>query len=208
MPESGQATVEHVGLVTLAALLFAALAVATPVGGVGGDIAATIGGVFGRDSPSSAAAEPAQADTWAERRALVDGYMGAPLDEFLAYRESPGRDPGLDYSTDLCSAPLVGSTGASFDFTEPCLRHDFGYRNYDRLGIFSGAKDAVDRRFLADMNDHCEARLRGDRGRCHVWARVFYEAVRRLGHLSGHGGEADLSRAGRGSARRRRRRRR
>lgn len=185
--ESGQATVEHVGLVALAALFFAAVAVASPVVGIGGDVAAAIGGGFA-SPPAPAAAGPTPAETWAERRALVDEFMAAPLDEFLAYRESPGRDPGLDYSTDLCSAPLVGSTGASFDFTEPCLRHDFGYRNYDRLGIFSGEKGAVDRRFLADMNDHCEARPRGDRGRCHVWARVFYEAVRRLGHLTGHGG--------------------
>jgi hypothetical protein len=185
--DSGQASVEHVGIVTLVALLVAALAVATPVGGVGADVAAAIGGAFERGSPSSAAAEPRPADTWAERRALVDGYMDAPLGEFLAYRESPSRDPGLDYSTDLCSAPLVGSSGASFDFTEPCLRHDFGYRNYDRLGIFAAEKDAVDSRFLADMNDHCATRPPAERNRCHVWARVFYEAVHRLGHLSGHG---------------------
>jgi hypothetical protein len=113
--------------------------------------------------------------------------MAAPLAEFLAYRGSPARDPGLDYSTDLCSAPLVGSSGASFDFTEACLRHDFGYRNYDRLGIFAAAKDAVDRRFLADMSDHCATRPPVERTRCLAWARVFYEAVHRLGHLTGHG---------------------
>src|SRR5438046_470429 len=38
-------------------------------------------------------------------------------------------DSWFDWSTDLCSAPLVGNTGRSFNFTEPCRRHDFGYRN-------------------------------------------------------------------------------
>ena len=185
--DSGQATVEHAGLLTLAALLFAALAVATPVAGVAEDVAAAIGGAFA-SSPAPAAARPSPARTWAERRALVDDFMAAPLAEFLAYRESPARDPSLDYSTDLCSAPLVGSSGASFDFTAACLRHDFGYRNYDRLGIFAAKKDAVDRRFFADMRDHCALRPPAQRTRCFVWARVFYEAVHRLGHLSGHGG--------------------
>jgi hypothetical protein len=187
--EAGQASVEHVGLITLAALLFAALAVITPVGGVAEGVASAIGGAFGSGDPATLAqtdAGPRQ-DPWAERSALVDHYLDADLDEFVAYRRSPGRDPRLDYSTDLCSAPLIGSSGASFDFTEPCLRHDFGYRNYDRLGLFEERKDAVDRRFLADMRDHCLSRPSGDRVRCLAWARVFYEAVHRLGHLSGHG---------------------
>jgi hypothetical protein len=184
--ESGQATVEHLGLVTLAALVFAALAVTTPVAGVGEDVGRAIGGAFA-SAPSPASAEPSPAETWAKRRALVDEFMAVPLAEFLAYRESPARDPSLDYSTDLCSAPLVGSSGASFDFTEACLRHDFGYRNYDRLGIFAAQKGAVDRRFLADMSDHCALRPVVERDRCLAWARVFYEAVHLFGHLTGHG---------------------
>ena len=119
--------------------------------------------------------------------AIVDRYLAADLEEFLAYRASPDRDPRLDWSTDYCSAPLVGSSGASFDFTRACLRHDFGYRNYDRLGLFARRKDYVDDRFLADMRDHCAERPEGERHRCLAWARVFYEAVHRLGFLSGHG---------------------
>ena len=187
--ESGQASVEHVGLVALAAALFAALAVATPVGGAGKEVAAAIGGAFaaGGGGPPPAAGEPRPPqESWAERRAIVDRYLAAELEDFLAYRGSAARDPRLDFTTDYCSAPLVGSRGASFDFSAACLRHDFGYRNYDRLGLFARRKDAVDERFLADMRDHCAGRPRGDHGRCFAWARVFYEAVRRLGHLSGH----------------------
>lgn len=113
--------------------------------------------------------------------------MGAELDEFLVYRSSEERDPRLDYSSNECSAPLVGSVGRSFDFTDACLRHDFGYRNYGRLGIFEQRKEGVDRRFLADMRDHCETRTWILRGRCRAWAEAFYLAVDRFGWVSGHG---------------------
>jgi len=184
--ESGQASVEHLGLIALAALLFAALAIAAPVTGVGEDVATAIGGAFSRGG-GVAAAGPAKPVEREEPVAIVDRYLAADLDDFLAYRASPDRDPRLDWSTDYCSAPLVGSSGASFDFTQACLRHDFGYRNYDRLGLFDRRKDAVDDRFLADMRDHCAGRPEADRDRCFAWARLFYEAVHRLGFLSGHG---------------------
>jgi hypothetical protein len=175
--QAGQATVEHVGLVLLAALLFAALALVRPDAGFGETVASALAGTFdGRD-----AARPATP------RELVDLYMDAPLADFLAYRASPDRDGRLDWSTDLCSAPIVGSTGASFDFTEACLRHDFGYRNYDRLGVFRERRHAVDLRFLADMRDHCASRSADERERCLRWASVFYAAVDNFGHLTGHG---------------------
>ena len=175
--EAGQATVEHVGLVLVAAMLLAALAVARPVAGVGESVASALAGRFGGGEPAVRATP----------RELVDTYMEAPLAEFLAYRESPGRDPRLDWSTDHCSAPVIGSTRASFDFTEACLRHDFGYRNYDMLGVFREQRHAVDLRFLADMRDHCAMRPADERERCLRWASVFYAAVDNFGHLTGHG---------------------
>ncbi len=185
--ERGQASVEHIGLITLLALLLVGLSFVTPVAGYAGDVAAAIGGAFAAQA-DGAEPDPSPPQTpWAEDRATVDRLIAGDLDEFLAYRRSAERDPGLDYSTDLCSAPLVGSSGASFDFTEPCLRHDFGYRNYDALGLFEESKDAVDGRFLADMRASCSARPPADHTRCYAWARVFYEAVHRLGHLTGHG---------------------
>jgi hypothetical protein len=39
----------------------------------------------------------------------------------------------FDQSSDLCSAPIIGSTGRSFDFAQACERHDFAYRNYKLL---------------------------------------------------------------------------
>jgi len=187
--ERGQASIEHVGLIALVGLVLAALTLVRPGSGLGEAIASAIGAAGSPAASGASAAEagrPAE-DSWAEARAIVDRYLAADLEEFLAYRASPERDPRLDYSTDLCSAPLVGSTGASFDFTEPCLRHDFGYRNYDRLGLFGQRKDSVDRRFLADMRDHCGARDPAELDRCLDWASIFYAAVHHLGHLSGHG---------------------
>jgi hypothetical protein len=135
------------------------------------------------DPEASAAVERAQ--SWKEERELVDRYTRGDLDEFLDYKDSDDHDDRLDYSDDGCSAPVVGSTGLSFDFTEACERHDFGYRNYKRLGLFDEEKRRVDRQFLDDMLDHCAGRSIFLRGQCRNWAYVFYGAV------SGVGGHCD-----------------
>lgn len=180
--ETGQASVEHVAVVSLVALLFAGLAIAVPSGQVGEAVAARLAGAFGGAPPATAAEpdEPAPP----EPRELVDRYMDVGLEDFLDYRDSPDRDGRLDWSTDLCSAPLVGSRGDSFDFTEACLRHDFGYRNYDRLGVFDEMREAVDERFYADMRDHCDGRAGFEETRCEAWAIAFYRAVRTFGGLT------------------------
>jgi hypothetical protein len=124
--------------------------------------------------------------SWAGERNLVERYLTADLSEFLDYKHSPTQDPRLDYSDDGCSAPIVGSSGRSFDFTQACERHDFGYRNSKRLGFFPEAKAAIDRRFLEDMLDHCATRAADLRTRCRGWAYVFFAGV------TVFGGVADL----------------
>lgn len=119
--------------------------------------------------------------SWAEQLELTDRYIAADLDEFLTYRDSAERDGRLDFSTDECSAPVVGSTGPSFDFRSACTRHDFGYRNYKRLDVFDQKKEAVDTRFLEDMKAHCATRSVLLQPDCYKWAYVFYEAVKRFG---------------------------
>jgi Prokaryotic phospholipase A2 len=180
----GQASLEHVGLVLLLALVLGALAAVQvapdPATAIVRAICAGVGGDCRERSAaeSTASGRPTEAE-------IVDRYIEADLDTFLAYRGSPDRDPRLDWSTDECSAPVVGSTGASFDFTEACLRHDFGYRNYRRLGLFEQRKGLVDDRFLGDMRAHCETRRVDERERCRTWALAFYLAVHHLGHLVG-----------------------
>jgi hypothetical protein len=102
----------------------------------------------------------------------------------------PG-DRWFDWSTDFCSAPLVGNTGRTFNFTEPCRRHDFGYRNLKLLdqrygrGTFWNSVDRymVDLNFLTDMRHHCASRRLIDHPTCYAWALTFYSAVRAFGGL-------------------------
>ncbi|HQZ35938.1 MAG TPA: phospholipase A2 [Ilumatobacteraceae bacterium] len=111
-----------------------------------------------------------------------------PLRTFVA--TSTAGDLWFDWSNDGCSAPLVGDTGMSFNFRDPCRRHDFGYRNLKLLErrYGSGAtywnstnRRAVDRQFLADMKAHCHGRALTLRVQCYSWAQTYYAAVRIAG---------------------------
>lgn len=121
-------------------------------------------------------------------------------------RVADGRGPvWFDWSTDFCSAPLVGSTGRSFDFRLACLRHDFAYRNTKLLDVRyncparpagalcastdwrhgrywnATARHAIDRRFRRDMRAHCWSRSLWDWQPCLAWSVTFYRAVRIAG---------------------------
>jgi hypothetical protein len=119
-------------------------------------------------------------------RATVERLMYAtPMGDFIA---SVGVDPWFDWSTDFCSAPLIGNTGRSFNFTNSCRRHDFGYRNLHlldrRYGTHSWnetSRRRVDQQFLADMKGHCRSRPWYDEPTCLAWAAAFYAAVRVAG---------------------------
>jgi hypothetical protein len=107
---------------------------------------------------------------------------------FTTAADSTG-DRWFDWSTDWCSAPLVGSTGRSFDFRAACRRHDFGYRNLQLLERRYPALDAwnsatrrrVDQQLLTDMRAHCRARPWYEEATCRLWADTFYAAVRVAG---------------------------
>ncbi len=137
-------------------------------------------------SPARAGLAHTAATDWAYVRRMVHEV---PLSEFTnVARNSP--DGWFDWSTDWCSAPLVGSTGLSFDFRWPCRRHDFGYRNLQLLERRYGTgrtywngtnRKAVDDRFYADMKAHCRTRSLLLQGQCFNWAWTFYLAVRVAG---------------------------
>ena len=70
-------------------------------------------------------------------QAYVERMMYATsISSFVA---AVGSDTWFDWSTDFCSAPLVGNTGRTFNFTNACRRHDFGYRNLQLLDRRYGA---------------------------------------------------------------------
>lgn len=119
-------------------------------------------------------------------KAYVEHMMYATsMNGFIA---AVGSDQWFDWSTDFCSAPLVGNTGRSFNFTNACRRHDFGYRNLHLLerrygpGYWNSAsRKRVDQQFLADMKAHCWSRPWYDEPTCFSWAATFYAAVRVTG---------------------------
>ncbi|MFM9225165.1 MAG: phospholipase A2 [Actinomycetota bacterium] len=107
------------------------------------------------------------------------------LSVFIRTAESPRRDDRLDWSSDGCSAPVIESTGRSFDFTEACRRHDCGYRNIGKLENgrrwTTAMRSRVDEVFRRDMRAHCAKRTTVARVACRTWAEVYYRVVRAQG---------------------------
>ncbi|MFN5605780.1 MAG: phospholipase A2 [Actinomycetes bacterium] len=152
-------------------------------------------------APSVAVNDPA---TTAGRVEVL--MFQTPLTSFVSTSRSPrGVEESLDWSTDQCSAPLVGSTGRSFAFTAPCLRPAIGYRNYKLLdqrfncpnrptnGTCAGGtwtygrwwnasnRARLDAQFKKDLFGHCASRPAWDRPTCRAWATTFHTAVRTFG---------------------------
>lgn len=92
--------------------------------------------------------------------------------------------PHLDWTSDGCSAPVIGNKGRSFNFRRACIRHDFAYRNYKRFGLLNEySRLHIDERFHADMVESCAPKRRTFKLRCLAWAEVFYASVRAAGAL-------------------------
>lgn len=122
----------------------------------------------------------------------------------ITRHQSPS-DRAFDWSSDLCSAPMVGSTGRTFDFRSSCQRHDFAYRNFRKADLVlrcptpssgrlctsqwlpsgrwwnSTIRHRIDRQFLSDMTAHCWSRPTSERIPCLAWAQIFYRTVRIAG---------------------------
>ena len=111
-------------------------------------------------------------------------------------------DQTYEWNDDNCSVPdSIGDTAAYYEviFRTACERHDFGYRNLgngvDRtpwrgaLVSTNGRKNAVDKKFLKDMNQICEEEGQGND--CTAAAQSFYLATNRSeeGHNAWHRSE-------------------
>ena len=71
---------------------------------------------------------------------------------------------------------LVPDSGPWFNFTAACAAHDACY-------AAQRGQANCDRRFRDDMYAHCATRPWYQRGLCRNTADLYYEAVRRFGHL-------------------------
>jgi hypothetical protein len=90
--------------------------------------------------------------------------------------------PTLNWTSDGCSAPIVGSQGRSFNFRAACDRHDFGYRNFKALAIFdTSTRKLIDEQLHRDMNTYCNSQRRTFKVRCIAWSEIFYTMVRAAG---------------------------
>ena len=107
------------------------------------------------------------------------------LPAFVATADSAAHDMRLDWGTDGCSAPIVQSTGRSFDFYNACRRHDFGYRNMSRFKngrVWSQAlRVRIDGQFRKDARASCTSKLRLTKVQCLAWAETYFRAVRSFG---------------------------
>jgi hypothetical protein len=107
------------------------------------------------------------------------------LSAFVASADLPSHDARLDWTTDGCSAPIVQSTGRSFDFYNACRRHDFGYRNMSRFKngrVWSEAlRLRIDGQFRKDARTSCTSKLRLTKMQCLAWAETYFRAVRSFG---------------------------
>jgi hypothetical protein len=120
-------------------------------------------------------------------RTVIDRLVfDTPLNRFRLERARAKRaHRWLITATDGCSAPVVGSSGASFNFRLACERHDLAYSNYSvlsRLGFGNEwnaeLRARVDDQFQRDLQQQCTTRRHSQRLRCDAWAVVFFHAVR------------------------------
>jgi hypothetical protein len=139
--------------------------------------------------------------------AFVETVMfQTPIREFDRSRFAMRRQHDwFDWSTDGCSAPIVGGAGRSFNFVAACRRHDFGYRNlklldqrYNCIDAIPGTicsvsswiygrfwnstqRQRIDEQFNRDMLENCSHRSRSFRVRCEAWAYTYFASVRAVG---------------------------
>jgi len=170
--QNGQASPEYLGLVLFVALVAATFAAVNVEPGV----AHAVEGAFCRAVGAECGDESAAAPTQTEQE-ILDTALESSLDEFLAMKDSPDHDPRMDYSDDGCSASVIGSEAFWFHFREACERHDFGYRNSKRLGLFNTYKGRIDLLFADDMLAACAEEAWWQRRPCRWMAGVYFGAV-------------------------------
>lgn len=134
-----------------------------------------------------AGAVPAQAVTMAQKLFVLDSWTQTSANSqtaFLAAHadQAAWTDYGYNWTTDLCTASPDQPFG--WDFRPACVRHDFGYSNYKRFGLFPQNKPRVDSAFYEDLLRVCAQQSWWERGACQSLAYIYYQAVKTFGSLA------------------------
>jgi hypothetical protein len=133
-------------------------------------------------------ASPATAAVTIEQKvAALDSFSQTSVSSYNAWlsarnNQSAWTDYEFDWSTDYCSDSPDNPLG--FDFRLSCARHDFGYRNYKKLSLFTASTKArVDSAFYEDLKRKCATYSIWVRGACYSLAWTYYQAVKAFGSL-------------------------
>jgi hypothetical protein len=129
-------------------------------------------------------ATPAAAVTRAEKLSLLSSWTQTSSSSYQAWNsgrlnKSAWSEYDLNWSTDYCSSSPDNPLG--FNFKLSCYRHDFGYRNYKEMGVFSSHKDRLDSAFYEDLRRVCATYSVWVRPACYSLAWTYYQAVRAFG---------------------------
>jgi Prokaryotic phospholipase A2 len=107
-----------------------------------------------------------------------------------------GAYPWLNWTNDSCSAPLAGD--GPWNFNIPCERHDFQWRNLNRLQLdfptasfWTGRnQNAADDQFAEDMVDRCNQWTLSLRVACYASADAYFVGVQTVSPYSTSGYDA------------------
>ncbi|MGN9810729.1 phospholipase [Micromonospora sp. BQ11] len=144
-------------------------------------------------------ASPAAAVTTAEKVAVLSSWTQTSATSYNAWNsarldKAPWSAYAFDWSTDYCSSSPDNPLGFTFD--RSCQRHDFGYRNYKAVGLFSANKARVDSAFYADLKRSCATYSTVVRPACYSLAWTYYQAVSIFGSTAAVQ-QSDIDRAAR-----------
>lgn len=120
----------------------------------------------------------------------VPSVYSLPLADFVVVRNARAAGPPgiLVWTTDGCSGPTPPEVDALF--ADPCLRHDFGYRNFlngPAIDPTGQRRLAIDNQFLVDLRATCvtagqpQVNWLGVMMPCERAALLMYNAVRAFG---------------------------
>jgi hypothetical protein len=131
-------------------------------------------------------AQPAGAVTLDQKLAVMSSWSQTSVASYNAWsagrgNQAPWAEYAFDWSTDYCSDSPDNPLG--FNFALSCARHDFGYRNYKRVGLFPANKPRLDSALYEDLKRKCATYNVFVRPACYSLAWTYYQAVKAFGSV-------------------------